>query len=69
MLQALGDAGHSGVDDLTPLLRRDDMLAEKAFQMFVRVGRADLLFTLAMGDDDITTERVRRYLNEQGWLD
>lgn len=69
MLQALVDVGYSDVDDLTPILRRGDALAEKAFQAFVKVGRADLLFTLAVGGDDITTERVRRYLDEQGWLD
>ena len=37
--------------------------------MFVGVGRADLLFPLAVGGNERTTERVRRYLNEQGWLD
>jgi len=52
-------------------LRVDDaIVVENTFKMFVSVGRADLLFPLVMGgDDERTTERVRRYLNEQGWLD
>ena len=70
MLRELGDSGCKEVDDLTILLRHDDsMVVESAFRMFVKVGRADLLFSLAIRSDDVTTERVRRYLNEQGWLE
>jgi len=69
MLHELGEVGYNGVEDLTQLLRGEDsMVAEQTFRTMVKVGRADLLFTLAVGGDDKTTERVRRYLNEQGWL-
>lgn len=70
MLQAIEDVKYKDVDNLTPLLKRDDKaLVEKAFSMFVNVGRADLLFSLVLSGDDKTVERVRRYLNEQGWLE
>jgi len=69
MLKALEDECYGDVDELTRLLRvDDDVMVEQALQFFVSVGRADLLFTLAMVDDDEITERVKRYLNEQGWL-
>lgn len=70
MLQALEEIKYKNVDDLTPLLKRDDeTLVETVFTMFVNVDRADLLFSLVLSGDDKTVERVRRYLNEQGWLD
>jgi hypothetical protein len=70
MLQAIEDVEYKNVDNLTPLLKRDDKaLVEKAFSMFVNVGRADLLFSLVLSGDDKTVERVRRYLDEQGWLE
>ena len=71
MLYSLSEAKYSGVDRLTALLRVDDsIIVENTFKMFVAVGRADLLFPLVLGgEDERTTERVRRYLNEQGWLD
>ena len=70
MLQGLEEVKCKEVDKLTPLLREDDStFVERVFEMFVNVGRADLLFALAIGGDDVTTQRVKRYLNEQGWLD
>jgi hypothetical protein len=70
MLQGLEDAGCTEVDDLTWLLKSDDKaLVERVFEFFVNVGRADLLFGLAVSGDDKTMERVKRYLNEQGWLE
>jgi hypothetical protein len=69
MLKSLGDAKFKDVGDLTFLLRSDNsMLVEEAFKMFASVERADLLFPLVMSGDDITKERVRRYLHEQGWV-
>jgi hypothetical protein len=69
MLQGLEDVKYEEVDDLVALLKSDDRaLAERVFQMFANVGRADLLFGLAVGGDDKTIERVKRYLHEQNWL-
>lgn len=69
MIQGIEEVKYTGVDDLTVMLRKDDsIVAERFFQMFVKVGRADLLFGLALKGDDETTARVRRYLDEQGWL-
>ena len=69
MMQLIGQVKYKKVERLTFLLRiEDDVLVELALQLFVSVGRADLLFGLAVGGDDPTTERVKRYLNEQGWL-
>lgn len=69
ILSALEAAECKNIEDLTPLLRGDDnMMVEKAFQTFIAVGRADLLFGLAVGGDDKTTKRVKRYLNEQGFI-
>jgi hypothetical protein len=69
MLEVLGKHKYKEVDDLRVLFRADDcVIAENAFKLFVKVGRADLLFPLVMKGDERTKERVRRYLNEQGWL-
>lgn len=71
MIIGIEKAGCSQVDGLTQLLRRKDdpVLVDRIFNMFVKVGRADLLFALAMGGEDETVQRVRRYLDEQGWLE
>jgi hypothetical protein len=54
---------------LTTLLRRNNsMIVERALQTFVNVGRADLLFGMAVSGDDATTERIKRYLHEQGFI-
>jgi hypothetical protein len=69
MLQGLEDVKCQDVEDLTSLLRMDDdMLVQRVFEMFVNVGRADLLLGYGLAGDDIKMERVKRYLNEQGWL-
>ncbi len=67
-LAALERAEYKDVEDLTALLRRDAFIAERVFQTFITVGRADLLFGLAVSGDEKTTERVKRYLNEQGFI-
>jgi hypothetical protein len=70
MLDKIKKVKYKNVEDLLFLIRSDDtIIAEEVFKTFVAVGRADLLFPLAMSDDKKTTERVRRYLNEQGWLE
>jgi hypothetical protein len=69
MLMALEDVECKEVDDLTPLLRSEDsMMAERASQTFVAVGRADLLFGMAVSGDEKTTQRIKRYLHEQGFI-
>jgi hypothetical protein len=69
MIQGLEDVKYQEVDDLAEFLKNDDcILAERIFELFVGVDRADLLFGLAVGGDDKTVERVKRYLDEQGWL-
>jgi hypothetical protein len=69
MLLAIDEAGHREIEDLTPLLRLEDsMMVERALQSFIRVGRADLLFGMAVSGDEKTTQRIKRYLHEQGFL-
>ena len=69
MMKVIGDAKYKEIENLTFLLRDDDeMLVELALQLFVQVERSDLLLGLAVGGDDQTAERVKRYLNEQGFL-
>jgi len=69
VLTAIESVAYNKVEDLTPLLREDDTLrVERVFQAFVAVGRADLLFGLAVSGDERTTQRVKRYLHEQGFI-
>jgi hypothetical protein len=68
MLEAIAESGFNDVDRLTALLRGDDMLREATFRMFVKVGRADLLLSMAIGGDQEMTERVRRCMSEQGYI-
>ena len=69
MLEALETIGCKDIEDLTPLLRRkDSMMVERAVRTFVRVGRADLLFGMAVSGDELTTQRIKRYLHEQGFI-
>ena len=69
MLTSLEEAKFRDLEDLTPLLKIDDeMMVERVLQAFVTVGRADLLFGLAVSGDDKTTKRIKRYLHEQGFL-
>lgn len=67
-LAALEDAGYKEIDDLTTLLHQESFVVERVFQTFVTLGRADLLFGLAVSGDEKTTERVKRYLHEQGFI-
>ena len=70
MISHLRQAEYKEVDDLVVLLSgSDDIIAETVLQLCVAVGRADLLFSLAVNGDEKTINRVRRYLDEQGWLD
>ena len=69
LLKVFQEVKYSDLEDLTPLLRSgDSILVETALQIFVTLGRADLLFGLAVSGDDETTTRVKRFLHEQGYL-
>lgn len=66
MLQMLGRKG-AGVEALECLLSSDDqMTRDAAVEMFRRAGKPEYLFPLVFSEDDATSQRIKRYLNEKG---